>query len=155
MVYVYYRLIYFKGLNWAMRSVNLGAYFDKERKMDKKISEVSSICFYHLRNISRIRKFLTEEACKTLVQALVISRLYYANALLYVMYVSSSSRLQRVQHAAARLVMKARWNDHITTALQDLRWLPIRKRIEYKILILVFKALQGLASPYITEMLSV
>ncbi len=45
---------------------NSGAYCDKELKMDKQISEVSRICFYHLRNISRIRKFLTEEACKTL-----------------------------------------------------------------------------------------
>ncbi len=119
--------------------------------MDKQISEVLRICFYHLRNISRIRKFLTEEACKTLLQAFVTSRLDFANALLYGVPSSSLSHLQRVQHAAARPVMKARWNDHITTALRDLHLLPVRKRLEYKILVLVFKALKGLAPPYITD----
>ncbi len=82
-------------------------------------------------------EFLTEEACKTLVQALVISRLDYANALLYGVPSSSLSRLQRVQHAAARLVMKARCNDHITTALRDLHWLPVRRRIKYKIILAI------------------
>ena len=82
-------------------------------------------------------------------------RLDYTNALLYGVPSSSLSRLQRVQHAAARLVMKARWNDHITTALRDLHWLPVRRRIEYKILVLVFKALKGLAPPYITDMVSI
>ena len=44
---------------------------------------------------------------------------------------------------------------HITPALQDLHWLPVRARIHFKILILVFKAIHGLATPYIRDLISV
>ncbi len=68
---------------------NLGAYFDKELKMDKQISEVSKISFYHLRNTGRILIFLTEEACKTLVQVLVISRLDFAISRLVIIIITA------------------------------------------------------------------
>ena len=44
---------------------------------------------------------------------------------------------------------------HIIPALQDLHWLPVRARIHFKILILVFKAIHGLATPYIRDLISV
>ncbi len=87
-------------------------FFDKELKMDKQISDVSRMYFHHLRNISWIRNFLMDEACKAFLQDFVISRLDYANALLYGVSASLLSRFQRLQHGAAWLMMKARQNDH-------------------------------------------
>ena len=43
----------------------------------------------------------------------------------------------------------------ITPALQDLHWLPVHARIHFEILILVFKAIHGLATPYIRDLISV
>ena len=43
----------------------------------------------------------------------------------------------------------------ITPVLKDLHWLPVKGRINYKILLLTFKALHGLAPSYITELISV
>ena len=62
-------------------------------------------------------------------------------------------KLQVVQNNAARLVMRIRKRDHITPILQDLHWLPIRARIEFKVLTLVHKCLNGSAPAYLSELL--
>jgi len=61
-------------------------------------------------------------------------------------------KLQRVQNMAARLVTGCTMRDHITPVLQDLHWLPVRARIEYSILVFIFKAQKGLAPGYIIEL---
>ena len=61
-------------------------------------------------------------------------------------------RLQKVQNNAVRVVSGSKKYDHITV-LKDLHWLPIRKRIEFKILLLTFKCMQGCAPLYLRELL--
>ena len=58
-------------------------------------------------------------------------------------------KLQRVQNAAARLIFDARKKDHITPLLRDLHWLPVRRRIDYKLLSLVYKCLHDAAPEYL------
>ena len=60
-------------------------------------------------------------------------------------------RLQSVQNAAARLVTRTGRRQHITPVLRELHWLPVRRRVEFKIATLVFKALNNLASPYLVD----
>ena len=43
---------------------------------------------------------------------------------------------------------------HITPLLKTLHWLPVRQRIVFKILLIVFKALNGQAPSYILELLT-
>ena len=62
-------------------------------------------------------------------------------------------KLQAVQNAAARLVVRVPKHCHISPILAELHWLPIKKRIDYKVLLIVFKALHNLAPAYITELL--
>ena len=64
-------------------------------------------------------------------------------------------KLQRIQNAAARIAMNICKYSHVTQTLQDLHWLPVRARIHFKILILVFKAIHGLAPPYISDLITV
>jgi len=54
-----------------------------------------------------------------------------------------------VLYAAARLVTGARKYDHILPTFRELHWLPVRKRITFKLAVLVFKYLHGLAPPYL------
>ena len=61
--------------------------------------------------------------------------------------------LQKVQNNAARVVSGSKRYDHITPVLKDLHWLPIRKRIEFKILLLTFKCMQGCAPLHLRELL--
>ena len=65
-----------------------------------------------------------------------------------------SDKLQRVQNSAARLVTRAKKNDHITPILQRLHWLPVNARIVFKILLITYKALHNQAPGYIIELLS-
>ncbi len=89
-----------------------------------------------------------------LVHAFMTSRLDYCNALLGGCPASSINKLQVVQNAAARVLTRSRKYDHITPILQSLHWLPIKYRISYKILLLTYKALNGLAPAYLTSLLS-
>jgi hypothetical protein len=61
---------------------NLGVILDSNLNMEKQVNSITKSCFYQIRNIGRIRQYITDEACKTLVQALIISRLDYGNSLL-------------------------------------------------------------------------
>ena len=88
----------------------------------------------HLHNLRRITKYLTVESTKTLVHALIIGRLHYCNSLLYGLPDVHIKKLQRIQNAAAGLVTRVPRFDHITPALCKLHWLPIRCRIEFKLL---------------------
>jgi hypothetical protein len=65
-------------------------------------------------------------------------------------------RLQNVQNSAARLIARRRKFDHITPVMKELHWLPVSQRIIYKIIIILlitYKALNGLAPSYIRDML--
>ncbi len=75
------------------------------------------------------------------------------NALLAGMPGDTVAKLQKCQNIAARVVTRTRIRDHITLILMNLHWLPVEQRIQYKPLIQVYKALNGLAPEYITDLL--
>ncbi len=133
---------------------NLGALFDQHMIMDKQVHAVCTSAYYHLRNISRIRRYLTEPATQILVHSLVTTRLDYCNSLLYGVPRRTLAKLQRVQNAAARLVAHSSRRQHITPVLRQLHWLPVEYRVKFKILLLSFKALHGKAPSYIRGMLN-
>ena len=64
------------------------------------------------------------------------------------------SSLQSVQNMAARIITVTKKFDHITPVLIQLHWLPLHFRILFKVLLLVYRALNGMAPLYITELLS-
>ena len=87
------------------------------------------------------------------MHSFVGSRLDNFNSLLYGLPKKDLYKLQRVQNAAARIVSGSKSYDHITPILKNLHWLPIAQRINYKIALLTFKALHGMAPSYITSLL--
>ena len=104
-------------------------------------------------NLRRIRKYLDQDSAKTIVHACISSKLDYCNSLLYGLPESQIGRLQRVQNTCARLICGSSKYSRITPVLRDLHWLPVRQRILFKILLIVYKALNGQAPSYITELL--
>ena len=55
-------------------------------------------------------------------------------------------------NSAARLIRGLGRFDHITPGLIDLHWLPYPQRISYKICLLVFKCLKGLAHANLSDL---
>ena len=123
-----------------MRS--LGVKFDRTLSMDGFISDTCRKSFYMIRTIRKIRPFITNRACQTLVHAHITSRLDYCNSLLTGSSQEKRKRLQRVQNAAARLMGNTNMYDHITPILKDLHWLPVQARVHYKMLLFVYKTLK-------------
>ena len=108
--------------------------------------------FYYLR---RIGKYLSQDWLATLIHAFVTSGLDYCNSLMYGLPQCQISKLQRVQNDANRIALDLCKFCHITPALRQLHWLPVVKRIQFKILLLTFKAIHGLSPPYINELITV
>jgi len=87
---------------------------------------------------------LSTETCTALVHAFVSSRLDYCNSLFAGLSDDLINKLQSVLRSAARLDLRNRKFNHITDNLRDqLHWLPIRQRIQYKFGLLVYKCLRG------------
>ena len=131
---------------------DLGVFFDSELTMHDHISRVSRDCFYQLRRLRLVRRHLSRDVMKCLICSFVLSKLDYCNALLAGLPAASLRPLQRVQNAAARLVLGLKWSDHITPALKELHWLPIRQRICYKLCIIVHKCIHNQSSDYLSEL---
>ena len=70
-------------------------------------------------------------------------------------YEQSLRRLELVQDSAARLLTGTSRRAHITPVLRELHWLPVARRITYKVLCLVYKALHEISSSCLLEITSV
>ncbi len=101
-------------------------------------------CRFALFNINKIRRFLSEHASQLLVQALVLSRQDYCNALLAGLP-ASSIKPQLIQNAAARLIFNELKRTHVTPLFICLHWLPIAARIKFKALMFAYKTTTGSA----------
>ena len=132
---------------------NIGVQFDASMSMTEHISKVCKTAYFHLRNIGAIRKMITQDAAEKLVHALITSRIDYGNALLYGIPKVQLNRLQRLLHIAARIVTQTPPSVSITPVLKSLHWLPIRLRIEYKIILTTFKTLNGCGPQYLKDLL--
>ena len=89
---------------------------------------------FHLYNIRRIRKYLTNDITQTLVHAFVTARIDYCNSLLFGVPAIYLNKLQRIQNSAARLVCLIPRYNHITPVLYSLHWSPVSFRIDFKVL---------------------
>ena len=132
---------------------NLGSWFESNMCMSIHIDKICSKAFHGLYKIRQIRKFLSPESTKTLVQAFVTSHLDYCNSLPFGVPKYQTDRLYKVLNAAARLIFRIPKFDHISSALSHLHWLPVTYRVHFKLLLLVYKSLNNQGPQYIQEYL--
>ena len=133
---------------------DLGFIFDRVLSLRQHVSYTSKTFRFHLRNISRIRKYIPQDTSVVLIKSLAMSRLDYSNGLLDGIPKCTVSGLQAVQNSAARSVTQERLRDHdsMSSALMELHWLPVDKRIEYMLLIYTYKALYGMVPGYLCKL---
>lgn len=132
---------------------NLGVMFDDVMSMSPQVISLSKNVTFHLRNITRIRRFLDNETCNHIVRSLVLSRLDYGNVLLTGTNSKYITKLQHLQNWSAKLIFSASKRDHASQYLQELHWLPVKQRILYKMFLYVFKCLHGSGPNYLASSL--
>ena len=133
---------------------NLGSYIDDKLTMNSHINKVCNASFYYLHNIRRIRIHQLHDSSETLIHAFVSNRLDYRNSLLYGLPQLQIDKIQKVQNAAVRLSFEQPKFCHITSVLSQLHWLPIKYRIEFKILLMTFKVIHSMAPDHISTLIS-
>ena len=134
---------------------NLGVILDSDLSYKKHFSTICQTSYLHIRQLRQIRPCLNMNSAILLANALVTSRLDHCNSLYYGLPESSINRLQRVQNSLARAVLPSfKRHHHITPALHQLHWLPIKDRIIFKIATLTFKTLHYQQPLYLLELIS-
>ena len=132
---------------------NLGVIFDSEPSLSKQISSVCRRSYHSIRLLRQIRSSLDLNSAILLANSLTSSNLDYCNSLYYSLPHSSLHRLQLIQNSLARAVLHLKSRDHISPALRTLHWLPVHKRIQFKICLLTYKTLLNSAPAYLSHLI--
>ena len=132
---------------------DLGLRFDSSLAFKNQINHVVKVCHNHIRNLYMVRKFLSRQCLVTLVSSLVLSQVDYCNSLYIGLPKYLLGKLQSVLNRAARLVLLLPPRTSTTPSLIELHWLPVKARIEFKVCLLVYKALKHQEPKYILELL--
>src|SRR4029434_3794598 len=129
-----------KTLNTKHQARNLGVIFDSDLNFETHIKNIMKTSFYHLRNIAKVQPFLAQADIERLMQAFIMSRLDYCNSLL-----SGLPKKPLVNYKQYRMQQRE----------SSLHWLPVSFRIDFKVILLVYKSLHSHAPEYITDALKV
>ena len=132
---------------------NLGFTLDCHLTMNAHVSNIARTCYFELRRLASIRRFLTSTATATLVYAFVLSRIDYCNSLLFVSTHDVTSHLQRIQNNAARVILRLPKSSSIAIHIKSLHWLNVKVRSTYKIACLCYHCHSSTAPSYVTDML--
>ena len=119
----------------------LGVTLDSTLLLNKHVTAVSKVCYFHMRALRHIRNAVTDDSAKSIACALVGSRLDYANFVLIGASTTNVAKLQRIQNALVRIVTRQRGRTGTTQALATLHWLPVKWRTDFKVATLTYKLL--------------
>ena len=132
---------------------NLGVILDSELLMGDHISQLCRSCLFQLRRLRAIRHSLTQKSILMFVHSFICNRIDYCNSVLYGASRFQLDRLQSILNAAARIILRIPKYSHISTSIRDeLHWLPVRFRPEFKICLFVRNCLVGTAPAYLQEL---
>ena len=109
--------------------------------LSRHVQNICKSCFAQIRDLRRLRGYLTHHAALMAANALVGSRLDYCNSLFRSLSALDLRKLQCVQNNLARIVTNTTKYSHITPVRKILHWLPIEQRSIFKTALLVYKFL--------------
>ena len=133
-----------------------GVLLDRHINLKQHITSKFQIAMLNIQHITNIRHLLTQEATETLVLGRVMSHLDYCNGILAGLLDVDISRMQCVQNIAAKMIAlndTSMKDNNSKNILAKLHWLPIHRRMRYKILTLIHKCLSCKAPEYLMKLL--
>ena len=132
----------------------LGVFLDKNLTM-KHVERKAGVAMSNFNKIRKIRRFLSKEACETLMLGLVISHIDYANGTLFGAPDTTLKPYQRIQNMCIRLLNNRLFvrDVSVTELLMEAHWLPVRARIEFKASVIAFNCFHNTAPEYLNDLL--
>jgi hypothetical protein len=131
---------------------DLGIYIVSDLSKQSQIHKMVARCLSILRQLQTVCRSVPALVYQKLVNALVLPRLDYGNATLAGLPAYHNSRLQSVMNAAAWLIAGLRHSEHITDTLASFHWLRAPECVQFKLVVLAFRSLNGLAPPYLDDL---
>ena len=122
---------------------------DEELTFKKHIQNKSRVASRNLFNLRKLRRHLSRESMEILVHGLVMSHLDYCHGVLGLLTNASLKLYVKVQSMASKTILGRNKYDSVREAIMELQWLPIRERINYKIMMWVFKCLHNQGPQYL------
>ena len=131
----------------------LGFTLDYHLTMNARVSNIALTCYFELRRLTSICRFLTSTTTVTLVSAFVLLRVDYCCSVLFGSNHDVTSHMQPMRNYAARVILLLPKSSNITTHLKPLHWLPVKVRSTYKIACLCCDCRSSTMPSYVTDML--
>ena len=132
---------------------NLGFTLDCHLAMNVQVYNIARTCYFELRCLASIHRFLASTAIATFVSAFALSRIDYCSSLLFCSTHDVTSHLQRIQNYAAQVISRLPMSSNITTHLKSLHWLPVKVRSTFKIACLCYHCHNSTVPSYVADML--
>lgn len=125
----------------------MGVIFDAQLSFNTHFKNITKLAFYCLRSTAHIRPFLSMPDAERLIHAFIRSRLDYCNSLFAGLPANLIERLQHIHNSAVCVLT-------YTLPLYFFNWLPVQSCIDFKVLVLTFKVVHGLATEYICNLVT-
>lgn len=135
----------------ASTVTDMGVGFDSELSFDDHIIKTVSTCMSRLGQINRVKHAFDKKTLIMVINTLVFSKLFYCSNVWCNTSEKNLRKLQCVQNFACRVVCDARKFDHVTPLLRELRWLPVKDKLYYRLAVMTFKCLTGCAPKYLAS----
>ncbi|XP_060561618.1 uncharacterized protein LOC132721348 [Ruditapes philippinarum] len=127
---------------------DLGVCFDANLSFDRHIRKKCQIAYSQLKNLKSIRKHLSQKSTEILVHGLVNSHIDFCNGLFAEIPVLSNRSTSETPNQAARVVMNV-YDQPSADLRKSLHWLPVKARIMFKVILIVFRVIHGTAPTYL------
>ena len=122
---------------------DLGVVIDSHLTYDDHIDSIVSSCMGKLCQISRVKDSFDKDTLCLMVSSLVMSKLFYCSSVWSNTSSKNVKKLQAVQNFTCRIVSNTHKFDHITPAMEELEWLPIKDLLLYRYSIMTYNAYTG------------
>ena len=136
-------------------SKTLGLIFDDKLSFKNHISSITKYSNFHLFRIKKIVTSISRNFTKTLINAIVLSRLDYWSSLLNLLIAKATATLNRIIRSSIRTTYCITRLDYSTTASHQSsrEWLPFSLKCKLHILSIIHKSLYSFSPSYISDLI--
>lgn len=142
-----------KEIKRSLAAKDLGVIIDTHLSYDAHVSSTVSSCMAKLGQINRVRKCFPSDTLQLIISALVLSKLFYCSTVWSNTSANNIRKLQALQNFACRIITDTKKYEHITPALKQLGWLPVKEELLYRESVMTYKCVNGMAPQYLCNKL--